>query len=399
MQRISCCLVILGQLGATSWAQQQSSSVCRDVLADQLKNRISFNSGSAFASNMQAWMCSQRNSTSRSSNSGGLSVGVPIDGVPLQFGGNLSGSDANSWFNAHCDQKSQTMSDQQAESVSLALLPPDAIQAWSRCIDRTTPTSLQRLGMSPTTNASRLTITITWQPDAIRLDPPVVNQFLVAGATCENPLRANDRLSGSQAIICTRLANQETVVVLNTNQGSPPSINLPAFRPLGSRDQLLASLQSTLTRSFHYEADGFDFIFDQRIVGLDTNCVLAVSNHQKVTFSQNHPPNSFRSFGPSDHTLDALIPLRRVVGLEDDSDDDNPPVRQIHLKTTGSDIQLKHTISSSGISGGPNGQVMNGPPKPSEQLQESDFALIVGPNDLTTVHDLLNGLTASCKQE
>lgn len=140
--------------------------------------------------------------TVSNSNEGGLSVAVPIKGVPVQFGGNLKGSDAAAWFGKYCSSNSGTISDEQAAFVAASLVPPDAVAAWRDCVTaKLKAVNSQRLTMAFSLSEPSVTLTINWNPDALRTDAPrATSNLLVFGATCSNPILKDQRLTGSQVI-------------------------------------------------------------------------------------------------------------------------------------------------------------------------------------------------------
>jgi hypothetical protein len=92
---VGLCILTMAPLG---WTDEDQ---CKDILAGIWD--IQSSSGSSVqADSWSRWFCSTEEQSlinlGKSGESGGLTVGVPIDAVPVQFGFNAS--DSNAWQNS-----------------------------------------------------------------------------------------------------------------------------------------------------------------------------------------------------------------------------------------------------------------------------------------------------------
>jgi hypothetical protein len=220
----------------------------------------SFNSSGAYNLNqaVQDWMCASQGATTSQGTSGGLNVGIPIHGIPLQFGGDLSSQDSAMWFAQHCSTNSSNFSNSgsqssgsagsnasrnsangffttsQVEALASRFMPKQNVDAWKACmLAKIGNQKSERIGMSYSINGSALTVRISWHPDAIRNDAPLVREFYAFGASCQNAPKRNEPLVDSELIVCTADGDSAITIALNTNQGSAGPIELPAPRGAG----------------------------------------------------------------------------------------------------------------------------------------------------------------------
>jgi len=212
----------------------QDADLCKDILNEHLKDIVTASSSMSFESTVQNWMCSNRGGSEQHSQDSGLSVGVPIQGVPVQFGGNLDGADASAWFDNHCGSNAGSISSNQAQFVAASLMPRESIGAWKQCMfEKLGSHRNDSLTIEYSLNGSEITFTIHWQPDPRKMEQPVVTgNTLVAGANCDNPLRDGDKLNGSQIVLCHRLGSSPVTFALNTDQGGAGPVNVPAPVPV-----------------------------------------------------------------------------------------------------------------------------------------------------------------------
>jgi len=272
---LKCAFSVCIAISLCTAAHSQESDSCSVVLAQELKSKLdvflsstSANSSSAQASNQASrsanlsgsyslnealgdWMCAHRGSSATQATGGGLNVGIPIHGIPLQFGGDLSSQDSAMWFDQNCSKNSSTLSNSgqqasgsaqanssqnsmsgmftnsQIEALASQFMPSQNVEAWKSCmLAKIGSHKSDRVELSYSRNGLALTVKIVWNPEAIRPDAPIVRDFIVFGANCSNPPKPNEQLLPSQVVLCKPEGNSAVTIALNTNQGSAGPIEI-----------------------------------------------------------------------------------------------------------------------------------------------------------------------------
>jgi len=207
-------------------------------------------------------MCSNRGAEESHGNGGSLNVGVPIQGIPVQFGGDMKSSDASKWFDQHCGNNASSLNNSssnasassksnsasmaqsgnftnaQVEALSYQFLPAQSVNAWKSCmLAKIGSQNAQHITMTSSQNGSTITLKLDWHPDALRPDAPIVSEFWADGATCDNPPSPNQPIGSSRLILCKAKPDSAVTIVLNTNQGSagPIEIAAPPAAVVGGR--------------------------------------------------------------------------------------------------------------------------------------------------------------------
>lgn len=296
-----------GSLGNSSSLDKRDASSSRNT-----------DSGSRYLSReLTDAMCSKRGAAESHGNGGSLNVGVPIQGVPVQFGGDMKSSDASQWFDDYCgnssdalhnsgstsslNAKSKSSSDAesgnytnaQSEALALQFLPAANVEAWKACmLAKISSQKAQHITMTSSQNASTITLQLDWHPDALRSDAPVVTEFWADGATCSNPPLPNKPIEASRLILCKANPNSAVTIVLNTNQGSAGPIQIAAPPPVVDGGSTAGPKKGEIPKDF-------------RCVGGDEMKFAKVGDALTITYS-SVPLSGFGMNPPKQtHTLSA----------------------------------------------------------------------------------------------
>src|SRR5258708_90700 len=87
------------------------------------QNTIVFSATESDESTVKKWFCDSAFEKSASNSTGGISLSVPIQGVPVSFGASSSDSNASEKRRQFCADSSQMFSHQQAMYVVSQVLP------------------------------------------------------------------------------------------------------------------------------------------------------------------------------------------------------------------------------------------------------------------------------------
>jgi len=123
-----CSAMIL--CSGSSFAQDQ----CADVLLLAAKNTFSFSSGHSISSAAKSFFCSDSFYSHVRNSSAGLSLTVPVEGIPFKVGGEGSNQDSTVLRERFCASSSSSFSEEEAMSLFSQVVEPEAIKAWSDCM-------------------------------------------------------------------------------------------------------------------------------------------------------------------------------------------------------------------------------------------------------------------------
>ena len=232
-----CRLRILGLwnltavLACSSMVFGQTVDKCAAVLAPSVAATVPSITDSTFASDIRKWACKQPNYSKDATSVSSDSAGLPLDDIPAQFGGTLTGAKASMWFESNCRQHGEPFTDSQAQRIAAVLVPADVIEAWKKCrvheVD--SQKAPQRVKISGILSGDKkVTLTLQWIPDPTSPIAPIVSEFVAFNAECRDVPKRDYVLNGSTTVECTRLGRSTMVFFLNTeNQGSSNSLSFP----------------------------------------------------------------------------------------------------------------------------------------------------------------------------
>ena len=208
-------------LNVNAWAQNPDCQECRAVLAGGVFNTTNINSSQAAQDAFTAWECTTDFSTSDEAMSNGLSVGVPIYGVPVKIGDTYTNEQKATWKHDHCS--STTNNSQSFSSLVIAMkqAAPAILDAWTKCIANTCGAGHAALSCSVSPQSGGAIFHASWLRTTGDNTAPKVQFFHAYDAACDPPVRVSQVISEAGiALKCDVPVNQEGVFILQTTRGT-----------------------------------------------------------------------------------------------------------------------------------------------------------------------------------
>ncbi len=230
--------VVLIVMSATS-VRAQEQDRCRDILIQSV-NDLSLDRLN-YQQRVATWMCDQRGSALGLANP---LEGALIRGIPAQFGGDLDGDSATSWFDNHCGASPQSLPVKRADAVVARLAPVPSAEHWLACIvhsaydwqiriRRAHGFEESAIKLAAVLDGSSVQLTATWKPPSSGDDPPKVTNFIVFGADCPisgSGFAAGAPLHHKSTITCQRREDSPMAFILGTSH-APAALHFPSVEP------------------------------------------------------------------------------------------------------------------------------------------------------------------------
>ena len=218
--RVVQAVCVLVSIVGSSTLFAQTADRCTAVLAPSVGKTIASINIATFATDIKKWACKQPNRSANMSVDSSGSAGLPIEGIPVQFGGTLNGKNASAWFDSNCNASSEPLSTPQAQRIAANLVPPAVVDAWKDCRihEVENQTSPRRVKISGALSGGDNTVTLTlqWIPDPTSPAAPVVSELVGFNANCSDLPKRGSLLQGSITVECKRRGRSMMVFFLNT---------------------------------------------------------------------------------------------------------------------------------------------------------------------------------------
>jgi hypothetical protein len=158
-------------------------------------------------------MCSTSNDKEDNKTDAGLSVTVPIYGVPVSFGGNYGQVTSSARSSGLCRDTSSALGDKEFESVMVSAVAPQIVEAWSLCKSKQ-----GGLFVNGDLNGRDLVLEFRFRPYGSVYQTKVEGNPVISGATCPNPIVNNGTIidNGSKFEKCERLSAGAVTVIVNS---------------------------------------------------------------------------------------------------------------------------------------------------------------------------------------
>jgi hypothetical protein len=196
---------------------------CKDVLAGGVRSVFKMNETRSDTQNTSDWICSDNFTTFIDKQSAGFNLTVPIDGVPVGFGGKSDNSKSFAQRNAYCAKANRQLTSNETTSVWRQLVDQPVIDAWTQCMVKNSISGAASPAVRMLlTDVGGVVVAVgSFVPAFSDQRAPLVFGFDVTGLTC-----SRDRLkNGAELTIqglaetCTRKPNEDSVAVLLTSLG------------------------------------------------------------------------------------------------------------------------------------------------------------------------------------
>lgn len=186
---------------------------CRDILEQGIRNTYTSLKTNNFSSSFKEGFCSNSLQAVKNSSGGGLSIGFPVDGVPVDIGGNYNESSANSLKQDACKNGSGNVSDDKYELLLTSIADPSIVSAWAQCKNNDGGVLL-----TGKLNGSTLILSIRFRNVGNIYETVFEGDASFDGINCPNNWINGTKLNGSTKYMqCKRIGEDPITVTVNTS--------------------------------------------------------------------------------------------------------------------------------------------------------------------------------------
>ncbi len=206
---------------------------CDQVLKDGVFNTTAISTRTDLSKSFYQYIYSTDFTTHQQAIDAGISIGVPVFGVPLELGGKFSKQQKDEWKRTHQEYKNETMTLSQKYNALFKYASPDILESWNKCIYDTRTTRVGLYGWIEAIGSRSGVLHVTWNPPPGDRggSPMILTSNIVGGLRSDNSQSVafpkNYRLlQGVDANIIplTRKVDEPLVVVIHTTRGDFPCI-------------------------------------------------------------------------------------------------------------------------------------------------------------------------------
>ena len=201
---VACCAAL---------ATTEVLAECRDILEQGIRNTYQSLRASSMRSAFTEGFCNKSIQKVQNSSGGGVSVGFPVDGIPVDIGGNYSQSGGNSLQQELCTNKAGDMSDAQYEKLLSAVADPNIVEAWRQCEG-----SSGGLLLTGKLNGSTLVLAISFRNIGAVSSTILTDDAAFDGVRCDSPWLSGMKVDGSiRYLQCKRIGTDPVTVTVNSS--------------------------------------------------------------------------------------------------------------------------------------------------------------------------------------
>ena len=126
--------IIASVVSLAALASAEATDHCYDVLSDHLLHQYSSLDQHNLSQSLRNSACNEINSGNSGSSSVGLSVGLPIDGIPMDFGGSYGSQYKNYLSTKYCSDSASQLSSNDLHELEQRSADPQAYKQWGDCM-------------------------------------------------------------------------------------------------------------------------------------------------------------------------------------------------------------------------------------------------------------------------
>lgn len=232
---------------------------CDEVLKDGVFNSTTISTSSESEKSFYQYIYSTDFTTHQEAMDAGISIGVPVYGVPVEIGGKFSKQQKDEWKRTHQEYKNETLTTSQKYNAVFKFASPDILEKWLEC--RNHPKERPGLsGWIEELSTTSAVLHITWIPIAgdRGLAPKVLTSPIIGGYRSEDmktiAFPTNYKLlqgANGNLVALTRKTNETLIIVVHTTRGdiscvlkAPAKPRITIFR--SNPDEVMFGESSTL---------------------------------------------------------------------------------------------------------------------------------------------------------
>lgn len=186
---------------------------CQAILEQGIRNTFQSLRAGNLKSSFRNGFCDKSLQQMKDGRGGGLSLGFPIDGVPINLSGNYSDSSAKTLQREICSNSSGDLSDAKYESLMQAIADPTIVNAWTQCKSNSGGVLL-----NGKLNGSTLILSMRFRNIGSVSETKLTGDAMFDGAICPKLWVDGLRLDGSEKYMqCKRIGTDPITVTVNTS--------------------------------------------------------------------------------------------------------------------------------------------------------------------------------------
>lgn len=208
----------------------QECAVCNQYL-DKLYDVISIQKSADFKESFKSWFFSQSFFNEVKNNKAGLSITVPIYGVPVTFGGSYESNDAWQKWEQNMNSTQWDFSKITKENIFTQIATDQSREIWLQCVKSVCASQNERFHIETSTNNDKVIFTVSYNANMIDGKPPVYESFECNGFDCSNAtkLYKGKQMKKTGQAITIKWLNKDIAegsLILNTSKGSSTVVNI-----------------------------------------------------------------------------------------------------------------------------------------------------------------------------
>lgn len=202
----------------------QECNVCNRYL-DVIYDRVSIQKSEDFRESFKSWFFSKSFYNEIKGNKLGLSVTVPLEGIPVTFGGDYESNNAWEKREENMNSTNWDFSKISKEIIFTQVATAQSRDVWLQCVKAICGSQNERFHIESTVSDQEVLFTISYNANVIDGAPPVYESFVCNGLDCSSvteELKGKPMKKAGEALKVKWL-NQgvtEGSLVINTSRGS-----------------------------------------------------------------------------------------------------------------------------------------------------------------------------------
>lgn len=212
---------------------------CAAVLAGGAQDSIVLQSRHQYASEATDFFCSDKFRSFVENNKGGFGLTLPIEGVPVTFGGDSRSDRAFTQRDTFCAKAERRLAEDASLALAVSVTSKARVDAWLAChglkseLGRLKISDVVKIETLPAADGRFLVLRASWTPVPFSAEPSFVRLHLSSGLTCQ-PMAPNAKIPTSGlSTLCERTSDDAQTIALEAKANESTlftSHSLPARR-------------------------------------------------------------------------------------------------------------------------------------------------------------------------
>jgi hypothetical protein len=236
---------------------------CDEILKQGVFDTVIVDASRSVSDNILEWLKTSEYESFKNKTSAGLKVGFPIEGIPIEIGGDFSEDDFKEWKKAVDEGRVRNFTENESLEIVRRTASPVILSTWLECIRTTNAVGTGIVcSLLSDINAETILYKVQFIPNSsVDADAiPKIQSFIVTGSISTQGINVGDEVpfSGIVATIA-RNGKSEITINLNTEKGNCTRI-VPAIPEPPPPDPPVVNIAGTYksqeNNRYIFEQDG-----------------------------------------------------------------------------------------------------------------------------------------------